>query len=103
MDDIEDVYGKRAVAEVAAEFENLLLENDLKLVSAGFSLLDGKEYFKLNRTVTSQKLKLVQKYFTDFETGWNIEGLATCEPMTVSMIFFSAAEASICLLSTFLK
>jgi hypothetical protein len=103
-DKIEVIHGKKAVnvegldmghpyfelpVNVASQFENVLLEKELKslaLVPAGKSLLNGRDYYRFNMDLPSNLWDLVKGNFEHFGEAGDMKGWLTCVPGRVSEI-----------------
>ena len=99
---IETIHGRSAVnveafglshsyVELPAEVEEAFrktqgdkIPEGLKLISAGKSLLNGREYFKFSQSLPEEAFKKVQMYFEAFEGDGEFSGWLTKEPAKVA-------------------
>ena len=103
--DIEDVENRKAInvvslglefpyIEVPPEVENAFMKaknrkimESVRLISAGKSLLSGKEYHKLNQSVPLEEWDCVKSYFEWMGTGGSgLQGWLTTQPEKVQKL-----------------
>lgn len=99
---IELIYGRKAVrvdslelghpylelpAEVTQHFEKVLTqeaEDEAILVPVGTSLLNGKQYYRLNTNISPEHFAGVKEFFEKFDGDDAFQGWLTCFPNEVS-------------------
>lgn len=100
----EIIHGKKAVdvkklklghpylelpVDVCSQFEKVLHEEELKklaLVPAGRSMLNGREYYRLNMDIPAYMWEQVEGMFDDFGEVGELTGWLTCDPTQVAEV-----------------